>query len=92
MKLKGKVKFFDLTKGFGFIAPSDGSSDVFVHQSNIHSKGFRSLAEGEEVEFDIETDSQRGKSFAINVTGPNGDYVIGSNLNRRTDRFDSDEF
>jgi cold shock CspA family protein len=91
-KVKGRVKFFDVTKGYGFITPNDGSSDVFVHQSNIHAKGFRSLGEGEDVEFDLESDPQRGKSYAVNVTGPNGEYVIGSNLNRRSDRFDADEF
>jgi CspA family cold shock protein len=48
----GTVKWFDEAKGFGFIAPEDGSNDVFVHYSTIEGKGFRTLAEGQRVEFD----------------------------------------
>ena len=78
MKVNGKVKFFDSTKGFGFITPSDGGDDVFVHQTAIYARGFRSLAEGEDVEFDIGEDEKRkGKKFAVNVTGPNGGFVQG---------------
>ncbi|MCB0091172.1 MAG: cold-shock protein [Caldilineaceae bacterium] len=51
---KGTVKWFDDIKGFGFIAPESGSKDVFVHQSAILSAGFRSLSEGDRVEFNIE--------------------------------------
>ena len=72
------MKFFDTTKGFGFITPQDGSDDVFVHQSQIHAEGFRSLADGEEVEFTVEVDPKRGKAFATNVTGPNGEFVQGA--------------
>lgn len=79
MKLTGKVKFFDSTKGFGFIAQDNGGDDVFVHQSVILSQGFRSLADGEPVEFDVATDPAKGdKKYAINVTGPNGAYVQGA--------------
>ncbi|MFO1372576.1 MAG: cold-shock protein [Candidatus Competibacteraceae bacterium] len=49
----GTVKWFDEAKGFGFIAPEDGSSDVFVHYSVIEGKGFRTLAENQKVEFDV---------------------------------------
>jgi cold shock protein len=49
----GTVKFFNDDKGFGFIAPSTGEKDVFVHFSNILGEGFRSLHEGQEVEFDV---------------------------------------
>ena len=72
----GRVKFFAVDKGYGFITNDDGSGDLFVHQSQIHCEGFRALAEDEEVEFDIEQQDD-GKTKAINVTGPNGDYCKG---------------
>ncbi|NOX42719.1 MAG: cold-shock protein [Gammaproteobacteria bacterium] len=50
----GTVKWFNESKGFGFIAPSDGSPDVFVHFSVIDGGGFKTLAEGQEVNFDME--------------------------------------
>lgn len=86
-KLTGKVKFFDSAKGFGFISPDDGTPDVFVHQSAIHARGFRSLGEGEQVEFDIQKDPARGKTFAVNVTGPDGDYVQGAPRMPRDERY-----
>jgi len=66
----GTVKWFDSTKGFGFIAPDDGSADVFVHQTAINSNGFRTLDEGSKVEFDVVTDN--GRSSAANVSAPGG--------------------
>eukprot|EP00595_Chromulina_sp_UTEXLB2642_P002224 CAMPEP_0196761528 /NCGR_PEP_ID=MMETSP1095-20130614/798_1 /TAXON_ID=96789 ORGANISM="Chromulina nebulosa, Strain UTEXLB2642" /NCGR_SAMPLE_ID=MMETSP1095 /ASSEMBLY_ACC=CAM_ASM_000446 /LENGTH=131 /DNA_ID=CAMNT_0042111193 /DNA_START=93 /DNA_END=488 /DNA_ORIENTATION=+ len=76
-KSTGSVKFFDVKKGFGFIVPSDGSPDIFVHQSSIVKEGFRSLREAEEVEYEVDIDSTSGKPRAINVTGPNGTPVLG---------------
>ena len=53
-KMKGQVKWFNESKGFGFITPADGSKDVFVHFSAIQGNGFKTLAEGQQVEFTIE--------------------------------------
>jgi CspA family cold shock protein len=50
----GTVKWFNESKGFGFIAPSGGGEDVFVHFSAIQGNGFRTLAEGQSVDFDVE--------------------------------------
>mmetsp|Transcript_29284 Transcript_29284/g.75469 ORF Transcript_29284/g.75469 Transcript_29284/m.75469 type:complete len:190 (-) Transcript_29284:748-1317(-) len=72
----GAVKWFNSDKGFGFVAPASGGDDLFVHQSAIHAPGFRSLMEGEEVEFKVVNEG--GKLKAIDVTGPNGDFVQGA--------------
>eukprot|EP01007_Sphenomonas_quadrangularis_P001608 NODE_2614_length_571_cov_1250.739464_g1999_i2.p1 GENE.NODE_2614_length_571_cov_1250.739464_g1999_i2~~NODE_2614_length_571_cov_1250.739464_g1999_i2.p1 ORF type:complete len:129 (-),score=20.07 NODE_2614_length_571_cov_1250.739464_g1999_i2:153-539(-) len=74
---KGTTKWFDGKKGYGFITPTDGSPDIFVHQSSIKASGFRSLGDGEEVEFEIEVDAS-GRSKAKNVTGPGGVDVKGA--------------
>ncbi len=63
----GTVKWFNDSKGFGFITPSDGSNDVFVHHSSIKSEGFRSLAEGQQVNYEVEQ-GPKGPS-AVNVVG-----------------------
>lgn len=66
----GVVKWFNPTKGFGFITPEKGGLDVFVHQSEIQLGGFRSLAQGEYVEYEL-LNGEKGPK-ALNVTGPNG--------------------
>ncbi|PXZ05988.1 transcription antiterminator/RNA stability regulator CspE [Gilliamella apicola] len=58
-KKTGQVKWFNESKGFGFISPADGSKDVFVHFSAITGNGFKTLGEGQQVEFSIQ-DSPRG--------------------------------
>ena len=72
----GAVKWFNSEKGYGFIAPAAAGEDLFVHQSAINAAGFRSLMEGEEVEFKVV--EENGKAKAIDVTGPNGDFVQGA--------------
>jgi len=64
-KFKGQVKWFNDSKGFGFITPDDGSKDIFVHHSAIQSNGFKTLTEGQKVEFEIQQ-GQKGPS-AMNV-------------------------
>jgi len=63
----GTVKFFNTTKGFGFIAPDNGGADVFVHISAVERAGLRSLNEGQKVSFDIVADRRSGKSAADNL-------------------------
>ena len=63
----GTVKFFNTQKGFGFIAPEDGSTDVFVHISAVEQAGMKALHEGQRVSFDVVTDQRRGKTNAQNL-------------------------
>jgi cold shock protein len=61
----GTVKFFNTTKGFGFIAPEGGGKDVFVHATAVEMAGMRSLAEGQRVSFDVQPDARGSK--AVNL-------------------------
>lgn len=63
----GTVKFFNATKGFGFIAPDNGGDDVFVHISAVERAGMRTLVEGQKVSFDSVLDKRKGKSAAENL-------------------------
>ena len=62
-KIKGNVKWFNESKGFGFITPEDGSKDVFVHFSAIQGDGFKSLDEGQAVTYDL-TEGAKGMQAA----------------------------
>jgi CspA family cold shock protein len=61
----GTVKWFNTTKGYGFIQPEDGGADVFVHISAVEKAGLRGLNEGQRVSFEIQ--NERGKSAAVNL-------------------------
>jgi CspA family cold shock protein len=63
----GTVKFFNSTKGFGFIQPEDGSTDVFVHISAVERAGMRTLVEGQKVSFEAVRDNRSGKVAADNL-------------------------
>ncbi|HTS91657.1 MAG TPA: cold-shock protein [Stellaceae bacterium] len=62
----GTVKWFNPTKGYGFIQPDDGSKDVFVHISAVEQSGVGSLSESQKVSFDLERD-QQGRTSAVNL-------------------------
>jgi CspA family cold shock protein len=64
-RVKGKVKWFNDQKGFGFITRDDGAKDVFVHHTSINASGFRTLAEGQPVEFDVVEDAKGPKAHNV---------------------------
>ncbi|XP_065001840.1 cold shock domain-containing protein 4-like [Musa acuminata AAA Group] len=76
-RMKGKVKWFNGAKGFGFITPDSGGEDLFVHQSSIKADGFRTLADGEDVEFSV-AEGDDGRTKAVDVTAPDGGAVQGN--------------
>lgn len=63
----GTVKWFNDTKGFGFIQPDDGSKDVFVHISAVERSGLNNLVEGQKVSFELQADRRTGKQAAENL-------------------------
>ncbi|KJC43899.1 cold-shock protein [Bradyrhizobium sp. LTSP849] len=63
----GIVKWFNATKGFGFIQPDDGGQDVFVHISAVERASLSGLAEGQKVSYEVQVDQKRGKSSAENL-------------------------
>ena len=63
----GTVKFFNMTKGFGFIQPDNGSTDVFVHISAVERAGLSSIAEGQKLRFDAVKNERNGKLAAENL-------------------------
>jgi CspA family cold shock protein len=64
---QGTVKFYNDTKGFGFIQPDDGGKDVFVHATALEAAGMRGLVEGQKVSFETRTDQRSGKVAAANL-------------------------
>jgi len=70
LRTKGTVKWFNETKGFGFLVPDSGGGDCFVHHSAIQGQGFKTLVEGEKVEFDV-VEGKKGPA-AENVVRLNG--------------------
>ena len=65
--MRGTVKWFNARRGYGFIEREDGGKDVFVHHSEIQMSGFRSLEEGDEVEFDVKEDTRGPKAVHVTV-------------------------
>ena len=63
--MNGTVKWFNPSKGYGFISPEDGSKDVFVHMSSLEKSGLRILSEGQKVTFQVATN--KGKTSAVNI-------------------------
>ncbi|HEV2605073.1 MAG TPA: cold-shock protein [Microvirga sp.] len=63
----GTVKWFNETKGYGFIQPDNGGKDVFVHVSAVERSGMRGLAEGQKIAYELETDRKSGKESAANL-------------------------
>ena len=63
----GTVKWFNSTKGYGFIQPSNGGKDVFVHISTVERSGLGGLNEGQAISYDVERDARSGKESAVNL-------------------------
>lgn len=63
----GTVKWFNPTKGYGFIEPEEGGGDVFVHISAVEQAGLNGLQEGQKLSFEVQKDEKRGKTSAINL-------------------------
>ena len=63
----GTVKWFNPTKGYGFIQPEEGGNDVFVHISAVERAGMSTLEEGQKISYEVEVDERRGKSSAVNL-------------------------
>ncbi|CAH1689208.1 putative cold shock protein y4cH [Hyphomicrobiales bacterium] len=63
----GTVKWFNATKGYGFITPDAGGKDVFVHISAVERSGLRELSDGQKISYDLEADKRSGKESAVNL-------------------------
>lgn len=78
----GTVKWFNATKGFGFIQPDAGGADVFVHISAVERAGLRSLADGQKVSYEVEQDRRTGKSSAGNLQAIQGALTLDASASR----------
>ena len=67
MRQNGTVKFFNASKGYGFITPDDGGKDVFVHVTAVQAAGLRGLNEGQRVNFDVEADKRGPKAVNLKL-------------------------
>lgn len=67
--MKGKVKWFNDQKGYGFITPEDGSQDLFVHYTAIQTEGFRTLSENQDVEFEVNNTDKGPKAANVRAMG-----------------------
>lgn len=67
MENSGTVKWFNETKGYGFIQPADGGKDIFVHISAVQKSGLQGLKEGQAISYDLQTDERSGKQSAVNI-------------------------
>ena len=65
--IKGKVKWFNFKKGYGFIQPEDGSKDVFVHKTALKNSGIESLDEGQEITFEIAEENEKNSAVNLKV-------------------------
>ena len=65
----GTVKWFNETKGYGFIQPDNGGKDVFVHISAVECAGLRGLSEGQKVSYEVQSDRRTGKELAVDLKG-----------------------
>lgn len=65
----GTVKFFNATRGFGFISPDDGSKDVFVHVTAVEQAGMTSIAEGQKLSFTVQSDARGPKAVDLRAEG-----------------------
>ena len=86
----GTVKFFNESKGYGFIAPDGGGNDAFVHISDIESAGMRTLRENQRVSYDLKQDT-RGKMSATNLKAVDADASAGTANEQRTEEAPSGE-
>jgi CspA family cold shock protein len=63
----GTVKWYNETKGYGFVQPDNGGKDVFVHATALERAGMRSLAEGQKISYELQTDQRTGRESAVNL-------------------------